>query len=204
MTSSHEADWKDWAAEWQGRSSPSPAPAAVGDRIRAHHRRARRVVLAEGALVTAAVGGIVLAVSHAPAPDDLIRGGIVVVLILMLWWLHHRRRPRAAPAARSTADFLEVSVRSRERQLRCLRLAWALIGLELLFLVPWWIDGYRIHGDPFGPVGILTAWAPLAVMAGLLAWTLRLRAGLGADLAALRALRRQLLLDGSDPRPERR
>jgi hypothetical protein len=59
------------------------------------------------------------------------------------------------------------------------------VALDLVFLVPWWIGGVRVHGSGFHVVQILTIWGPLGMMALFVTWTVRLRRRARAELAGL-------------------
>lgn len=66
------------------------------------------------------------------------------------------------------------------------------LALQLLFLVPWLVDGYRIHVELFTRMAVLTVWVPGALICAVALWTVskqrilreqrqRLRTALGAD-----------------------
>jgi hypothetical protein len=75
------------------------------------------------------------------------------------------------------------------REMRLAQFIWITLGLELAFLIPWWVIGSRVHSRAITNVGsLLTMWLPILGFALLLAWSVgiyrkarRLRQGI--DLA---------------------
>lgn len=194
-----DADWDRWSTLWQADPAPVHASPAWADRARAEDRRLQLMVVAEGAVVVVALAGIALAVSHAPAPDDLLRGAVVAGMIVLVATLRLLRRPDAHAEAEPAAVFLAHSLRGLARQRHCVQSIWLLLALTLLFLVPWWVDGYRFHGEVWGPLALFTAWVPLALIFAVAAWTLRVHATVRRETARLRRLRRELVADDTGP-----
>jgi hypothetical protein len=71
------------------------------------------------------------------------------------------------------------------RQLRFARLAQTVATLDLIFLIPWWIGGAKIHGFGFGLTQIMSTWGPLAALAVFVAWTFVLRSRVRSELDLL-------------------
>jgi hypothetical protein len=175
-----------WLTSWKAtRPLPTPAVARVERLLENERRHDRRLRLARGVLVASALAGIALALSHAPTPGDLLHGSVLGMMILAAARLHSvRRRPEPDPGE-STRSYVELALRTRESQLRIVRLGWVLALLELGFLVPWWISGYRVHGELGSTLALATAWAPLALFVLFLYFNLRLRGRLLVELREL-------------------
>ena len=58
-------------------------------------------------------------------------------------------------------------------------------ALDLAFLIPWWIGGFKVHGGGFHAMQLLTMWGPLTLMGAFVWWTIRLRRRARAELARL-------------------
>jgi hypothetical protein len=167
-------EWERWQEDWQG-GGVTPDARQLPARLRRERRRMLLAVAAEAALALAACAGIAAALVHTPRGFDR-RWGIAVLLMLAASWAiatWQRRRGDGLPLAAATDGFVAVARRRCRRQLRAVRLAWLLAALELAFLVPCWIDGYRVHGlHPGSPLTWFAWWVPAAAIAGLLAGTL--------------------------------
>jgi cytochrome c-type biogenesis protein CcmH/NrfF len=190
-------EWERWQRDWQGGGATLDArqlPARMG-------RERRRLLLAtatEGALALAACGGIAVALVHTPHGFDAWWGIAVLVLLAASWAIAtwQRRRVDSLSFADPTESFLELSRRRCRRQLQAVRFAWLLAALELAFLVPWWIGGYRVHGlRPGSALTWLAWWIPAAAILGLFAGTLYLRRRVRAELEQLDRLEVALSAD---------
>jgi hypothetical protein len=185
-------EWQRWQEDWQGGGATLDAR-QLPARLRRERRRLLLAAAAEAALALAACGGIAAALVHTPRGFDR-RWGIAVLLMLAASWAiatWQRRRVDGLSLAAATEGFVELARRRCRRQLRAVRLAWLLAALELVFLVPWWIDGYRVHGLGAGSALTWFAWwVPAAAILGLLAGTLGVRRRVRAELDQLDRLDR--------------
>lgn len=186
MSEQHD-DWERWHEDWQSGGA-APDVRQVSVRLRRERRRMLLAAAAEAALALAACAGIVAALVHTPRGFDR-RWGIAVLVMLAGSWAiatWQRRRDDGRALAAATEGFVELARRRCRRQLRAVRVAWLLAALELAFLVPWWIDGYRVHGLGAGSALTWFAWwVPAAAILGLLAGTLGVRRRARAELAQL-------------------
>ncbi len=184
-------EWERWQEDWQGGGA-APDARQLPVRLRRERRRMLLAVAAEAAMALAACGGIVAALVHTPRGFDR-RWGIAVLVMLAGSWAiaaWQRRRVDGRSLAAATESFVELARRRCRRQLRAVRVAWLLAALELVFLVPWWIDGYRVHGLGAGSALTWFAWwVPAAAILGLLAGTLGVRRRVRAELDQLERLR---------------
>lgn len=181
--STADSDWSEWESAWRTHSATDAVHVAA--LVKGQRRRARRTRLVEAlaaAAVLATIGGALL---HAPDPADLLRGGLVAAVVVAAAALRLAGGRRGAALAEPTRVFVHAAARECRRELAAIRFVWVLMGLALAFLIPWWIDGYGIHGSLLDAQALVSAWLPAAVIAGAFAWTLRLRATLRSELDAL-------------------
>jgi hypothetical protein len=81
-----------------------------------------------------------------------------------------------------TVEYIAVRRALCIGQERLARFGWIVTILDLVFLIPWWIGGFAVHGAGFHPAQVLTMWMPLALMSGFAWWTIRLRRRARAEL----------------------
>jgi hypothetical protein len=61
--------------------------------------------------------------------------------------------------------------------------------MELIFFIPWWVIGSRVHSRRITNAGsLLTMWLPIVVMLALYVWAFRLRAAGTRDVEAIERL----------------
>jgi hypothetical protein len=193
MTDPHD-DWARWRETWQ-EASVAAAPMPV--LRKQFQREQRRIVLtgvAEVMLGLAAASGIAVALVHTPSRGAVAWGAFVLVLIAFTWLVDLLRRGgKWLPLAESTQTFLELSQRRCRTQLRAVRFTWILIALELVFMVPWWAGGVHAHaGALYSPLVIFLGWLPMALIAGLFAWSVWLWRRLSSELGRLEDLGKKL------------
>jgi cytochrome c-type biogenesis protein CcmH/NrfF len=193
-------EWERWREDWQAGGATVDAR-QLPARMRRERRRMLVASAVEGALALAACGGIAAALVHTPHGFDAWWGIAVLVMLAGSWaiatWL--RRRAEAPSFADATEDFVALSRRRCRRQLRAVHFAWLLAALELAFLVPWWIGGYRVHGlRPGSVLTVLAWWLPAAAILGLFAGTLHLRRRVRAELEQLDRLQAAIGADLAD------
>jgi hypothetical protein len=201
--SEQRREWERWQEDWHGGGA-TPDARQLPVRFRRERRRLLLAAAAEAALALAACGGIAAALVHTPRGFDR-RWGIAVLVMLAGSWgiaAWQRRRADGRSLAAATESFVELARRRCRRQLRAVRLAWLLAALELVFLVPWWIDGYRVHGlDAGSALTWFAWWLPAAAILGLLAGTLGVWRRVRVELDHLDLLDRQDRPDRQE-RPE--
>ena len=186
--STPSADWTQWSGQWRAPHAHAPAIPDLRALIRHERARARRVARAESALAAVLVVGIVAAAAHAPTPDDLLRAGTSAGLIVAAAALRALGRRTAPREDEDTATYLSHAVLGMQRMQRSILFAWLLCALQLTFLIPWWIDGYRMHrGDE--ALAVVSGWVPIALFAAFAVWTVRKYLRLRAEVARLGLLR---------------
>jgi hypothetical protein len=58
---------------------------------------------------------------------------------------------------------------------RLAQFIWIALAFELVFLIPWWVIGSRVHSRRITNIGsLLTMWVPILGFAALFVWSLRL------------------------------
>ena len=58
--------------------------------------------------------------------------------------------------------------------------------MELIFFIPWWVIGSRVHSRRITDTGsLLTMWLPIVVMLALYVWSFRLRAAAIRDVRTI-------------------
>lgn len=191
-------EWERLREDWQAGGATLDAR-QLPARMRRERRRLVVATAVEGALALGACGGIAAALVHTPHGFDAWWGIAVLVMVAGSWAIAtwQRRRAEDPSLANATEDFVELSRRRCRRQLRAVRFAWLLAALELGFLVPWWIGGYRVHGlRPGWALTVLAWWIPAAAILGLFAGTLHVRRRVRAELEQLDRLQAPI---GADP-----
>ncbi|MGE5833064.1 MAG: hypothetical protein ACM4AI_01165 [Acidobacteriota bacterium] len=184
MTSTHE--WERWEARWRAvHASPSDLDLLL-ERARQARRRVAMVHRLATAIALTAIAVVGAALRHAGNGFEITLGILVAGGIVVVWILDRANRRRSvevvdAPEGAYRAARIALCV----RQERFAWFGWIVVGLDLVFLFPWWIGGVEVHGAGFRLGQILTVWLPLATMAGFVAWTIRLRAKARAELAQL-------------------
>lgn len=165
--------WKDLRAVWQGaRAADDAALLAQIDKA----RRSRRAAAATRiAVVVAGLGALAGAVAHSVTTFEAALALVIAVTIAAscVTVIAIERRQQDALGAEG-----QTYVRARRAGLRTewrlVQFIWAIVGLELAFLVPWWAGGIQLHFGGFMSTTALFAWwLPIAGIAGLGAWSVR-------------------------------
>ncbi len=197
----NDRELESWQADWRDEP-PGESPARAID-IAAISRRVRRqtVGLAVQLAVSVAltVGGLAVlgwvAARAANAWDWLLLAGFAALFGLALAFEAGSLRGLWRPAAESTSDFLDLSIRRCRRRLRTLRAgAWLLAGEWLLFL-PWiHLRSVEKAGQPGGGAGTYLLGLGLLVALSLAcaAASTWLGRRTRRELAALEAMQRGL------------
>jgi hypothetical protein len=169
-------EWDDWTASWQRAPANPTDLAALSHAV----RRVRRTMALTGVLATcvAIFALLIVAAALRHAGNRFERGlGFVVAIGIVAAWVADRlahRRPMTE-AELAPADY---AVARRSLCLRRIRFSWfaSLVAvLDLIFLVPWWIGGFAIHGFGFDWTRFVTMWGPLALIMGFIIWAGRIR-----------------------------
>jgi hypothetical protein len=176
MTESR-ADWERWQEEWQ-RSGSAQERVTAGLRLTAKARRELLLSrLIESAIGSASLLLVILALRHAGNPFEA-GLGLSVGLGIGIVWVQRillRRRERASETAVSD-DYLVAIRNLRRRQMRLAQFVWIVLTLDIIFLIPWWVIGGRVHSRRLTDLGsVLTMWLPIMGFIALFAWSLRLR-----------------------------
>ena len=185
------SDWEQLQTEWQRAGQIAAADAtqliAKARRMQVAHR------LIEGAIAGIAILVTAAALRHAGNPFEAALGMIVGIGIAGVWLQHGRLRSKEdSGLTGSSTKHLDVLAGVCRQQLRLARFLWIVLGLELVFLTPWWMIGNRVHRRTFiDPGSWMTVWLPLAGMIALFVWAWRLRRRAGAERAVIERLRVQ-------------
>jgi len=171
-----KTDWERWQDEWRlGGSSQANVTAALRQLAKAR-RELFLTWMIESAIGSASLLLIIFALRHAASPFEAGLGLAVGVSIAIVWVqrIIIRQREHASDVA-SSAEYL-VAIRSlRRRQMRLAQFIWIALAFELVFLIPWWVIGSRVHSRRITNIGsLLTMWVPILGFAALFVWSLRL------------------------------
>lgn len=170
MTSS-DRELQEWIDAWQADAGDRVDP----DTIRAHVRR-RSVQLGLWLAGEIVVAGLAMALVIGAAlattdPVDRLAMALLTVIVagaLALSWWNWRGTVRAT--AKTTSEYVQLSVERWRRLRRAIVLGWYLLGAEVLVLAPWvW---HRLYGGPTPPSadaerfgwGLLLALTTLAAL----------------------------------------
>lgn len=181
MTNSR--DWEQWQKRWRELPSSAADVDLLIDRARRARRNVTLVRAASAAMAVFAILVVGAALRHAGNLFEISLGIAVAAGIAAVWYLdlaNDRDGIRKLDAPEDEYRAARRALCRRHEQFA--RLGWIVVALDLVFLVPWWIGGARVHGSGFHPVQILTIWTPLGVMALFVAWTIVLRKRARAEL----------------------
>jgi hypothetical protein len=178
--------WSEWEELWRADRTP---PARLEEFIE-RTKRARRALwlmrVLPALLALVALGVVAAALRHAGNAFEITLGVIVGVGIIAVWLMDVGNQRRSAEKVEAPAEEYFATRRALcVRRLRFANLAMMVTALDLAFLIPWWIGGFRIHGAGFHVMQLLTLWGPLALMLAFLGWTVRLRGRARAELSRL-------------------
>lgn len=180
-------DWQPLQDEWQRGGSSRAEVSNALERL----ARARRGLLftwvAEAVIVAASVFFVVMALRHAANPLVATIGVFVGVGNVVVWVqrILMRLRERDSESAASV-DYLAAVRRLRQQQIRLAEFVGVVLTMELVFFIPWWVVGSRVHSRRITDVGsLLTMWLPIAVIVALFVWAYRLRLAGRRDAQAI-------------------
>jgi len=174
-----DLELESWRAEWQAHNE---VPAGLRRKV-ARGTRNMRIVLASELLVTVTVGGgsILWAVLE-PRGEMLVLALAVWTFLAAAWTAGIRaRRGTWSPAAITTADFVDLSIRRTRGKLAGTRFGVVLYFTEMIFCLAW------LYRDPArrvpAPAIVFAIATPL-----FLIFLARYRRNLRAELARLEKL----------------
>jgi hypothetical protein len=181
------ADWERWGDRWRAGRAPDAELTAILDRVARARRSTALARVASLAVVVVALAVIVAALRHAANALEFALG-VGVGLGIVAAWIADALNARSSWAHLDAPldEYLRVRLALCRRRLRLARLVWVVAALDFVFLVPWWIGGFKVHGVGFHALQILTMWLPIAVIAALVAWAVRSYAAARVEEALLR------------------
>lgn len=187
MTARNE--WERWSEDWR-RETSSPSPDRVRQVIESEQRRLRRAQHVESSVVFAGILGVGAALIHTHDPIDLVTAAVTIVGLIALRFISRRSASERDPSlAGTTADFVAASVKRLRLQLQTINVIWIAIALNLVFFLPWWISGFRMHrAELDAPIMLASWWFPLAALFAMALWSVYSRRHLSAQLERLREL----------------
>ena len=179
-------DWLEWEQLW--RSDRTSAERL--DELIARTRRARRGLwflrLLSTVIAVVALAIVAAALRHAGNPFEVTLGVVVGIGIVAVWMMDAANQRHATANVEAPADeYVAMRRVLCVRQVRFAELGWIVTALDLAFLIPWWIGGFKVHGGGFHAMQLLTMWGPLTLMGAFVWWTIRLRRRARAELARL-------------------
>jgi hypothetical protein len=170
-------DWERWQEEWQ-RGGSSQATVTAGLRQAAKARRELLFVqVIETVVGSVSVLLVALALNHAGNPFQAALGLAVGVGIGLIWAQRILMRRREHASKTAVSDDYLMQIRSlRVRQIRLAKFVWLVLVLDLVFLIPWWVIGNRVHSRRLTDLGaVATIWLPILGFLALFVWSLQLR-----------------------------
>jgi hypothetical protein len=170
MTPEVDRELQGWMSEW--RDEPAPAAEARAAILKNVRRRSLTlaVVTAGEVVVTllllAMLGVLFMRAGDPETTAVVLAGSVLAVgaLVVSLW----NRKGTWRPAAETTEAFLGISILRCRRSLRAVRIAYGIMVVEAMMLVPWLLVCIRRYPDrrPFGFDPHLFYGALLAVIFG--------------------------------------
>ena len=171
-------DWEVLQQEWQRNGSSQAEVATAFERLSRARRGVLFTSLAETAIGVSSILFVMMALRHAANPLVAALGVIVIVGNAIVWAQRVIFRQREQNSLSATgADYLAAMRRLRTRQIRLAEFVWVVLSMELIFFIPWWVIGSRVHSRRITDAGsLLTMWLPIVVIVALYVWAFRLRA----------------------------
>lgn len=180
------SEWGEWEALWRANRVPAQSLEQMIARTKRARRTLRLMRVLSAVLALVALGVVGAALRHAGNAIEIALGIVVGICICAVWILDVVNQRRAQESVEVPAsEYVTVRRALCVRQLRFARLVMLVILLDLVFLVPWWIGGFKFHGAGFHTIQLLTMWGPLALMILVGSWAIRLRRRARAELVRL-------------------
>jgi hypothetical protein len=180
-----DVDWDALRAEWARHGDAASVEASASRQM----ARARRASFAgqviETAIAAMGVALVGVALLHAANPLHAVLGLVVGAGIGGAWlWRRDLIRQEQLSLEATAHDHVRMLRAVRQRQVRAAVFIWVVIALDLVFLIPWWVTGSRVHARRLTDLGALeTIWLPLSAMVLLVLWAARSRSRAQKDLA---------------------
>jgi hypothetical protein len=164
MSPAPDHDFDLLAADWQSLDAPGPARDAIHEYVRSRTRALK--ILAAGELLVVVVALSALAVLGAATTNTVDRIvilslAVVAIVAELMSWLNWRDVLHATD--RTTAEFVELSVRRLRRMRNAYAAGWVLLLVEVAVLATWIV--YR--ASPGDGRSTAFAWSLLAVLTTL-------------------------------------
>ena len=185
-------DWERWQRQWQ-RPADESGVAAARQRLARARRELLVAKLLEVSVAVAALLLVALALIHAANAFEAALGLLVGAAICSAWLLRNVVRDREeASLTASSAEHLDIMGTVRLQHLLLVRFVWIVMTLDLVFLIPWWIGGSRVHPRTLTNLDSwIGMWLPMAGLIGLFLWSLRLWRRARRELGAIDRVRRE-------------
>lgn len=180
-------DWDLLQQEWQRSGSSQAEVSTAFERLSRARRGLFFTWLAETAIGVSSILFVMMALRHAANPLVAALGVIVIAGNAIVWAqrIIFRRREQNSLSA-TGVDYLAAMRRLRMRQIRLGEFVWVVLSMELIFFIPWWVIGSRVHSRRITDTGsLLTMWLPIVVMLALYVWSFRLRAAAIRDVRTI-------------------
>jgi len=169
------SEWDRWAERWLAPGVPADLDALIERATRAR-RGSLRIRMASAAMAIFAVAVIGAALRHAGNAFEVSLGVIVAGAIVTMWVADLVTSRRSIAALDAPEDLYLAARRALcVRRIGFAHFGWIVIALDLVFLIPWWIGGFQVHGYGLHLGQVLTMWSPLALMATFVGWTIWMR-----------------------------
>ena len=175
--------------EWASLANDANATPNAGRRLKRARMSSWTTQVIEAGVALAALAFVALALMHAANWAEATLGVVVGAAICGVWIYRRllgRDETRAVELPR--AAYVGQLGTLRRKQARVADFIGMVVVLELIFLIPWWVIGSRVHSRRLGDVGsIITMWVPLAGMAAVLVWVVRARRSARREARTLEA-----------------
>src|SRR4030095_16233444 len=163
-------EWVEWERLWQSDRASGEHIEALIERTRRARRSLRLPRLLSTVIAVVALAIVAAALRHAGNPFEVTLGVVVGIGIVAVWLMDlANQRHAAAKVEAPTDEYVAMRRALCVRQVRFAQLAWMVTALDLAFLIPWWIGGFKVHGGGFHAVQLLTMWGPLTLI-GAFGW----------------------------------
>jgi multisubunit Na+/H+ antiporter MnhB subunit len=194
-------EWTDLVRVWQ-QATPEEDGSDARDLRRRVVAQSRRMSLmlaldyAFGATITCLVAW---KLATDKGLDTFVWGFAVLWFTGMaLQFTSDNRKGTWIPAAESTVAYLDLALERVRRREKLLRFAWALLGLQVLFLLAWYPATWFLWPLETWPLlertPVLLGWIALVTVA-LALWTRVARSRIAAERSELSRIRRELATD---------